>query len=305
MMPSRSVRAPMRSVILLVLAILVLSPLAAASASLAQPTWTAGDSWTRATQFPRSDGTLVNGTLTDVVVGRESASAGGSFDAWNVTSYRQTSGEATSSFDVTWYRASDLAKLRVFNGGNTSYETTYSLDEPCRELQFPLEVGKTWATTCVFHGSDGNDMTIPSTWKVDREEDVTVPAGTFHAVILQQVEPSGYVSSWWWGAAACSFVKSLVTDPQGKTVESNVLTAYRCANAPAPATPTPASTPPASSTPAGSTPPSGTTPTTTSTSGAEPTPTTSGGDAKKSPGFELAGLAFAAGLVALLRAKRS
>lgn len=299
----------MRRFLVAALAVLLLSPLALAK-DVAQPAPVAGDFWAF------DVGGAQSGTLNVTYNGTEPQQVGGA--TVQALRYEWRNGGGIVGGQTNWYAASDFGKLRV-DIQDAAGTTSYTLDSPCAEWQFPLAVGKAWNTTCTFHAAGQPDLVITSTWRVLREENVTVPAGTFDAVVLEQVDVgSGYRSQWWFSPQACYYVQEKDLDPNGATTHTEALRSYHCA-APA-ATPvgtTPASSTPASSTPAASTPASstssGSTPASSSPAASTPagstpasgTPEGGASPTAKSPAPGAALVAAAIAGAAILLARRS
>ncbi|MEA3201691.1 MAG: hypothetical protein QOE90_3119 [Thermoplasmata archaeon] len=261
----------------LLLALVLLVPTAAAS--MTQPAWSEGDAWSYAVEG--------GGNATLTVGGLERVAAGTLANAWNVSTARN--GTASQS---AWYRDEDLALMRESSG-----PVTYSLDAPCRETRFPLHVGDAWNVSCALRGSDGSTPTIAANWTVLREEDLAVPAGAFHAFVLEGRFPGGALRRDWWAPAACQIVRSETYAAPDQLVARSDLVAFRCAQAPNVPTPViPSTTPGTSTAPA---------PTTTTSPSTTPGVTTSPPPVSpRSPAAPLALLLAGVVALAILR-KRS
>jgi hypothetical protein len=246
---------------------------AAAATTMPMPAWSVGDFWLSDVTTPGVSGGLTN----ESIAGTETVTvAGTAHEAWNVTTERESSTQPPQR-DASDYDKATLLKLRVVSAWDSPSPTTFTLDAPCPEPRLPFSVGDTWQTSCRFTPSDPSQppFTVNSTWKALRAESVTVPAGTFDAVVLTQDDGSGYVSTWWWAPAAGNAVKYETRDANGTVVDAGALREYALAvqsnpgggNVPATATiPAPTATSPsATTTSAAST--TGTTPSTTPTKG--------------------------------------
>lgn len=254
----------LRPLLLLFLLFALLAPPASAK-DVPLPAPQAGDFWAY------DVGGAQTGNLTVRYHGEESVMVG----ATDTPAFRfdWTNGGGIPGGQTNWYRKTDFAKLRVDQRDSLGLTTSYTLDEPCAEWQFPLTVGKSWNTTCTFHALGQQDLVIPSTWQVLRAETVTVPAGTFDAVVLEQNDTSaGYRSQWWFAASACLYVKEQDLDPAGAVTHTETLTSYHCGAATP--TPSPTPTPSASATPT-ATPTASATPVATATLTLTATPTSS------------------------------
>lgn len=239
--------------------LLLVAPAASAQgATMPLPPLQPGDTWSYETvqNVPGGDTTTATMTITvdeagDMIVKTVEAHGGA------------RAGESRS----VWYDADDFAKTQVESSGPGG-TATYSIDPPCAEWQFPMTPGMAWTTSCSFY--DGSEsFTIDSSWSVVREESVTVPAGTYDTVVLEQTG-EGFVERWWFAPAACWYVKHESLDGEGNVLASEAAASVTCAHPPMDEAEPPATTP-TTTTPASATPV--TTPTTSPT-GATPSATT-------------------------------
>ena len=264
----------MRAQALALLAILLLAPaaLAQAATSMPLPAPTAEARWSYDTVLHADQTVTANATTRMARV--EPVDVGGqTHQAYRVETIH--GGQREGETVVTWLRVSDMAKLRVAflrPGG----ETVFALDQPCAEWRFPMRVGDSWTTSCTFAQGGQPPFTIASNWSVVRAESVTVPAGTFDALVLEQ-RGDTFVERWWFAPAACWWVRHESQDLDGTPRAREDLTRVEgcspAASTPAPTAGTPAGATPTGATPAG-TAPTGTTPAGATPTGAAPTPTT-------------------------------
>lgn len=222
-------------------ALLLVAALLALPTALAQehalPRWAEGDAWSYATSFRGLPGNLT------VTVERASETE---YSLLGVVDEMTPFGVPIQQRHHTSVVPDTLARARFgYEGG-----AEWRIEPPCHENRFPLRVGANWTTECAFTLVATNETTwFNSTWRVAARENVTVPAGTFDAYLVEQTL-DGTVVKRWWAPEACHYVKLL---QEGDAVRTEELTSYRCAaNAPAqpsPSTPTPATSP--STTPGG------------------------------------------------------
>jgi hypothetical protein len=64
--------------------------------------------------------------------------------------------------------------------------TSGKMDSPEMELPAKLEVGNSWKSSSNFQDKSGKSVQLNSTAKVFSSEKVTVPAGTFDAIRIEQ-----------------------------------------------------------------------------------------------------------------------
>lgn len=141
---------------------------------------------------------------------------------------------------VTWTRATDGAEMRWESGGSGAREVR-EYAEPCVSMRFPLVVGETWTSRCVATitttraGSEPTTFveTRTTTYRVLGMEEVTVPAGTFSAYVLESnttenpfdIQPARH----WFAPAACTMVKTVSVQSGGYS-DTYELLSYRCAS---------------------------------------------------------------------------
>lgn len=150
-----------------------------------------------------------------------------------------TTAEGTESTgeSTTWTRVSDGATVEVqvvthlaYAGSSFDATSTTVFDPPCGNLQWPLTVGKTWATTCqattTTSGGQPQTSTSTTTFAVEASERVTVAAGSFDAFRIR-VSADGTASTQWVSATVCGGAVKTMTNAQGTTVTME-LQSYAC-----------------------------------------------------------------------------
>lgn len=237
-------------VVLLLLPLASLAALPVASAAATAPAISLGDSWTLVTQLPEGQGDVES---TSRVAGFETIAIGGqTLNAIRYVSEQSTTQGSppfaveTSTVTTTWSRYEDGATLKLRTETTTLVpnlpasvsivETTYAA--PCASYKWPLEVGNTWATTCestTSIDSGAGALAQPtttessSTWVVTGTEQVTVPAGTFAAYVIEQTSDAGVTTTQWYAPSACHAIKTQT--PSGLDVTATQLASYQCARA--------------------------------------------------------------------------
>jgi hypothetical protein len=309
----------LRSLVPLLL-LLALTPVADAK-GMALPSPTAGDFFDMTTTIAVPGMGAQSAVIHSTIDGRESITSNGtSYDSWRSTTTYDSNISAggmsirTNTNAKSWIRASDGAIITsasttqstsdspYFPGSTSHANTTYA--PPCAQMQWPLEVGKAWTSTCTStttsstsgtgaSGPHTTTQTTVSNYTILRAESVTVAAGTFDAFVLKTVT-NGTATYQWWSPKACTAVKTSFDESGGNYTAE--LKAYRCANSGS-SVDTGGST---GATTGGST---TTTPpadgSTTSTTATSPTPTPT--KASPSPGFLLV---LAAGAAAIVLARK-
>ncbi len=254
-----------RALPLLVLAVLA-APAASALQVDAPPSLTVGDSWTARSNGTAPNGRPVNGTARSAVEAFEPVIVRDSpVETVRIVTESRSSYEvgkaalavAVETTRTTWLRVSDRAIVKetthtrtVVPGSPTvdapPVEAVY--DEPCRRYDWPLAVGKTWTSSCRgTRTSDGRSSPFASneSYTVAREDLVSVPAGTFPALAIEngtQGSPSSQRE--WFAPRACGVVRvepGADRAPSGLAME---LVGYVCAKEGAVVVPTPTSPPP-------------------------------------------------------------
>lgn len=306
----------MRAALLAILVLLTVHALPTASA-VGAPVLSVGDFWEVDSTYDVPQAGPQSITVTTTVEARESVTVeGATYDTWRTGTHSEMEfgGEGYSTMTKmdtkSWSRASDGASVKAtthtettsnipgFPGSTSDSQTVYT--PPCVNYQFPIVVGSEWTATCTTKtttsssASPNQETTNTTTthYKVIRAESVTVPAGTFDALVLETTTDSTKVYSWY-AAAACAPVKTSISI-DGSDYSSQ-LKSYKCAKSGETQT---GGTTTTTTTPTGTTTTSTTTTTTTT-----PTATTSATPAAtETPGPALPiVLAVLAGVVILMR----
>ncbi len=182
---------------------------ATANASMEKPIWSTGDSWTYA--FAATSGfTSVNGTLKLTVVGSESVSINGtSYPSYNVTgTLTEKSGSLTISYDADlWFSVDTLAIVQITATSTIGTGTvTFTIaGNPPQLIRWPLTTGDSWTSatsvrvkTQYPNGTVTNSyQALSTTFLVQTDATITVPAGTFTTTPLKETTSGSYTVNYW------------------------------------------------------------------------------------------------------------
>lgn len=238
---------------LLVLVLLLLLAPAAMAETLGEtspPRLTVGDFFEMRDRIGEPGGTTQDRIHKQTVVALERITVGNAtYDAVRLEVAfppTQMFGVNASGTQRTWVRATDGATLkREFVSTQREGDTTRSSAEtstfeaPCVDLVHPLRAGATWTHRCVStttstgSGGDPYTTTQTTTYRVLGTENVTVPAGTFAAYLVEaetaentfDVEPQKH----WYAPEACTIVKT-VSIQRGGYSDTFELLSFRCAS---------------------------------------------------------------------------
>ncbi len=218
-----------------------------ARAAMPMPVWTTGDYWAYAMTMTTGPGETGVGTQRVDVVGTETLTIGGvPYPCYRTlldirlvagtgpsTMYENVSGPA-------WYRTADLALAGEdlngtleFGMSRFTFNGTLRFDPP-QEIRWPLTPGdswtaRTWMNTTTRMGGGPptySNVSLTSSFLVEAERPVTVPAGTLAATPLNATA-NGYANVTYWSPAAGNGALLLTFDPAGAEIQRLELTAYR------------------------------------------------------------------------------
>lgn len=187
------------------------------------PMWAAGDSWAYNVTSLSNLGVNGTGTFRLDVVGTESVTVGNaSYPCYKAhTEMNQTLayGSTTTTISSTgheWHRTSDLAiaeKEETLNLGGVS-ETVTTTYNPAPSLHWPLVSGESWTAAyqvAVVEVAGSitlrTVMNLTSTFRVQPEIRMHVPAGWFNATALQEEGADQSTNVTYWSASAGNFVR--------------------------------------------------------------------------------------------------
>ena len=170
----------------------------------ALPVLKVGDTWTMNASIYGVDGTIV-----DTVTGEQVYNG---IDCYTVTTQISTQGTSTTT-EVTSTKTAAVDKTTLDTIGfeasgsmnGTAYTETGNKSYNYSVKPYPLSVGKTWTvtiTTASTSFTTGQNQTIPETYrytyKVEKVESITVPAGTFQCFKIVQYDSSNSIVNTRW-----------------------------------------------------------------------------------------------------------
>lgn len=221
-------RRPSSRVWLAPAAILIALLPVASAASIELPRWQVGDEWTFTITVVENGATVQTGERHVVVTERGSFDLRGTTrEAYTLSVWQNLTGTPASSHqDVRDVLTGHLIATRSGAGTHAAYD-------PCADLAYPLEVGKTWTDAC-----DLGFGPVETSYSVVGGETLALPAGSFDTLTVDAVGNDALRV--WVSARACGKVAEF---SQANDLATYVnLTAFRCASALA-TTPTPTVTP--------------------------------------------------------------
>ena len=235
------------------------APLAAAL-SIPMPLHAVGDHWTYAITVTDAGAVVEEGERHVAVVARRVVAYHGQpretflVGAWeNVTA----GGETSRSQSTTAYDARTGAFLFTTTAGHDTVSA-----QPCEQMRYPVEDGKSWTTTCQVE-----DATSETLYVVAGGERVTVPAGTYDTLAVDLI--GDLTARYWLAVESCGRAVAEFQQVNDRASYAN-LTKVSCTRAGA-------ATPPGGGATPGGGPGAGTTTTTTTT------PPTTGAPAPAAP----------------------
>ena len=171
----------------------------------ALPTWKIGDTWTTRASLNGQDYC----TNVDTMIGEQVFNG---IDCYTVTTQISTQGTSTTT-EVTSTKTAAVDKTTLDTIGfeasgsmnGTAYTETGNKSYNYSVKPYPLSVGKTWTvtiTTASTSFTTGQNQTIPETYrytyKVEKVESITVPAGTFQCFKIVQYDSSNSIVNTRW-----------------------------------------------------------------------------------------------------------
>lgn len=202
---------PRSAGLLLVTLALLLTPggvRVSAQGGAPRPTWQVGDSWTYQVTTPTAHDQPVQ--LVDRVLRR----------------FPLDQGYETISLGFTVAVDLDLGIFHFKRG-----ETIETFSPPVRVFVWPLEAGRRWEAraeaTAMVRGGGQNTTRIFRAFVVEREETVTVPAGTFLAYKIVERDEKGVLREESWYAPAVKwYVRRVLYTAEGKEEARAELVAF-------------------------------------------------------------------------------
>jgi len=235
----RSARAMVLAFTILLVAAFAIVP-GTARANMDKPAWASGDFWVYA--LPSSGIGVTNATLRIAVTGTQSIVV-------NQTSYStyHTDATVTVKFIGTttfpaeiWFSTDTLAIVKIkatvdISLPNITASGTFEVSgNPPQTIQWPLTAGATWqSNTTVWtvttnsSGSTYLSSALTTSFEVQSDASITVPAGTFTTTPLKETETaSGSYTINYWSATVGNWVRIGQYDSQGRDQGSFNLTSF-------------------------------------------------------------------------------
>jgi len=210
-----------------------------ARANMDRPTWAAGDFWV---YDVRGSGLSVgNTTFRMDVTGTDSVTLNGTpHPSYKVSAdLKITAGLVT--FEVKpdiWFSVDTLAIVKITAVippiGNLTTQTTIVIaGSPPQTIQWPLTAGATWSSSTEVWTSSMNatkttwsHSTLSTTFAVQPDATITVPAGTFSTNPLKELSGNGTYTTNFWSAQVGNWARVGSYNNTGKNTQNFNLTSY-------------------------------------------------------------------------------
>ncbi len=186
-----------------------------AKASMERPTWSAGNFWAYNISSGSGPG-AVTGTFRMDVAGTETVTLNGTgYPCYRVTSdFKLPLGGGLSFeiFPVIWFSVDTLAVVRIQATvppilNLTTQTTVVIAGSPPQTIQWPLTADATWSSSTDVWTSSTNatrttwsHSSLSTTFSVQSDATITVPAGTFSTTPLKELSANGTYTTNFWSA---------------------------------------------------------------------------------------------------------
>jgi len=212
-----------------------------AKASMDRPTWSAGNFW--AYNITSGSGaSMVTGIFRMDVAGTETVTLNGTgYPCYRVTSDFKIpfgGGLSFEVFPVIWFSVDTLAIVRIQAVVpailNLTTQTTVTIaGSPPQTIQWPLTAGATWSSSTEVWTSSMNatkttwsHSTLSTTFTVQSDATITVPAGTFSTNPLKELSANGTYTTNFWSAQVGNWVRVGSYNSTGGNTQNFNLTSY-------------------------------------------------------------------------------
>ena len=212
-----------------------------AKASMDRPTWSAGNFW--AYNITSGSGaSMVTGIFRMDVAGTETVTLNGTgYPCYRVTSDFKIpfgGGLSFEVFPVIWFSVDTLAIVRIQAVVpailNLTTQTTVTIaGSPPQTIQWPLTAGVTWSSSTEVWTSSMNatkttwsHSTLSTTFTVQSDATITVPAGTFSTNPLKELSANGTYTTNFWSAQVGNWVRVGSYNSTGGNTQNFNLTSY-------------------------------------------------------------------------------
>jgi len=234
-----SARVLVAAFALLLLAAFAIVP-GTAKANMDRPTWASGDFWVYA--LPSSGLGLSNATLRMDVTGTQSLVVNGTpFSTYHVAATVTVQYIGTTTFPAEiWFSTDTLAVVKIkatvnINLPNITAGGTFEVSgNPPQTIQWPLTAGATWqsnttvwSVTTNSSGSHYVHAPLNTSFEVQSDASIAVPAGTFTTTPLKETDTaSGTYTINYWSASVGNWVRVGEYDSQNRNMGNFNLTSY-------------------------------------------------------------------------------
>jgi len=235
----RSARVMVSALALLLVAAFAIVP-GTARANMDKPVWASGDFWVYA--LPSSSFGVSNATLRMDVTGTQSLVVNGTpHSTYHVAATISVQLIGTTTFPAEiWFSTDTLAIVKIkatvnINLPNFTASGTFEISgNPPQTIQWPLTAGASWqSSTTVWSvttnssGSTYLSSALTTSFTVQSDASVTVPAGTFTTTPLKETEvATGSYTINYWSATVGNWARVGQYDSQGRDQGSFNLTSY-------------------------------------------------------------------------------
>jgi hypothetical protein len=235
----RSARVMVLAFTLLLVAAFAIVP-GTARADMNKPAWASGDFWVYA--LPSSGIGVSNATLRIAVTGTQSITVNGTpFSTYHTDATVTVKLIGTTTFPAEiWFSTDTLAIVKIkatvdISLPNISASGTFEISgNPPQTIQWPLSAGATWqSSTTVWtvttnsSGSTYTSVPLTTSFEVQSDASISVPAGTFTTTPLKETETAtGSYTMNYWSAQVGNWVRIGEYDSQGRDQGSFNLTSF-------------------------------------------------------------------------------
>ncbi len=209
-------------------------------AAMDRPTWSTGDFWVYALESA-SGGVSMNGTLRFDVTGSESVNVNGtSYPTYRIAADLNIPLGGGLNFDLPadlWFSSDTLAIVKIQAVvpafGNLTTETTIVVaGNPPQAIQWPLTASASWTSSTLVWTTLTNATTttyssvsLTTTFEVQSDATITVPAGSFTTTPLKETSANGSYTMNFWSAQVGNWVRVGSYEPTGENTQNFNLTA--------------------------------------------------------------------------------
>src|SRR6266852_8888714 len=213
-----------------------------AKASMDRPTWSAGNFWVYNISSGSGPAT-VTGTFRMDVSGTETVTLNGTgfYPSYRVAADLKIplgGGLTFEVFPVIWFSVDTLAVVKIQAVVppilNLTIQTTVVIaGSPPQTIQWPLTAGATWSSSTVVWTSSTNatrttwaHSTLSTTFSVQSDATITVPAGTFSTAPLKELSANATYTTNFWSSQVGNWARVGSYNSTGQNSQNFNLTSY-------------------------------------------------------------------------------